>query len=436
MSRTITLLAALGALAVAAPAGAVSYPPPSKPGTPQAKPKGPFHTYRVCKGSKACFKKIQAAVNKAKPGDTIKVANGTYNEAVNVFGAKKRYLKLIGNIAAPGKVKLKGTGSMQNGVFVKGANNVTVRGFSATGYKANGFFVLNANGYTLRNLVATKTGTYGIYAFNTVGGLIADSTASQNNDSGFYIGETPPQPNPVRAYVRHVTSFENVLGFSGTNMRYVTITKSRWYNNGVGIVPNALDSEKYAPPEFNVITDNDVFWNNFDYFQGAPFTLRKGATGDLAYPVGTGILLYGGRSNQVTGNRIWGNYLFGAGMIEAVTLNQADAKDLKNNSFTNNSYGITGIGANKGGEDLNGGDFAYDGNGEGNCVTEPAFKSPTVPADGSTWSACPFAGPNAFSSDAQSTMIQPAVDATHEKYWVKHPHQPIAGITPLEHYTP
>ena len=36
----------------------------------------------------------------------------------------------------------------------------------------------------------------------------------------------------------------NVLGFSGTNMRYMTITKSRWFNNGAGIVPNALDSEK------------------------------------------------------------------------------------------------------------------------------------------------------------------------------------------------
>jgi hypothetical protein len=32
-------------------------------------------------------------------------------------------------------------------------------------------------------------------------------------------------------------------------------------------------------------------------------------------------------------------------------------------------------------------------------------------------------------------MIAPAGDDTHEKYWVKHPHQTIEGITPLEHYT-
>ena len=66
-------------------------------------------------------------------------------------------------------------------------------------------------------------------------------------------------------------------------MRYVTITKSKWFNNGLGIVPNALDSEKYAPPEDNVITDNDIFWNNFNYYAGAPFKLR--ADGDGRRPV-------------------------------------------------------------------------------------------------------------------------------------------------------
>ena len=68
-----------------------------------------------------------------------------------------------------------------------------------------------------------------------------------------------------------------MLGFSGTNMRYVTITKSKFFNNGTGIVPNALDSEKYAPPEDNVITDNDIFWNNFNYYAGAPFKVRPTA---------------------------------------------------------------------------------------------------------------------------------------------------------------
>jgi len=41
--------------------------------------------------------------------------------------------------------------------------------------------------------------------------------------------------------VRNVESWGNPIGWSGTNMRYVTITGSRFYNNGAGIGPNALD---------------------------------------------------------------------------------------------------------------------------------------------------------------------------------------------------
>ena len=44
-------------------------------------------------------------------------------------------------------------------------------------------------------------------------------------------------------------------------------------------------------------------------------------------------------------------------------------------------------------------------------------------------------GANAYNQQAFSDMIAPAGDDTHEKYWVKHDHQPISGITPLEHYT-
>ena len=53
-------------------------------------------------------------------------------------------------------------------------------------------------------------------------------------------------------------------------MRYVTITKSRFYNNALGIAPNALDGEKYPPAEDNVIIDNDIFWNNFNFHEGKP----------------------------------------------------------------------------------------------------------------------------------------------------------------------
>ena len=422
-------LALVAALAVAAPASAADYPAPSNPGKATGKPKGPFKTYKVAKNGK--YKTIQAAVDKAKAGDTIKVANGTYKEGVAVKGASKRYIKIIGNVASPSKVILEGKGlkgaKAQNGVIINGADNVTVQGMQAQHYLANGFFAVNVTGYTMDHLKAFLVGAYGLYAFNSKGGTMSNIEAAWNNDSGLYIGQTPPQSKPIRSMVKNVVSYGNVLGFSGTNMRYVTITKSKWFNNGLGIVPNALDSEKYAPPEDNVITDNDIFWNNFDYFAGAPFKLRPGATGEVAYPVGTGVLLFGGRRDKVLGNRVWGNYLMGVGSIKQLLLKQADAAELVGNEVRDNVMG-------KGGADLNGRDLFYDGSGTDNCFSGNTLASPTVPADGSTFSPCPFSGTNPFNGDAQSEAVGWSLDPDHEKYWVRNPHQAMTGITPLERY--
>ena len=85
--------------------------------------------------------------------------------------------------------------------------------------------------------------------------------------------------------MRNVEGWGSPLGFSATNMRYVTITKSRFYNNAAGIVPNALDSEKYPPAENNVIIDNDIFWNNFNFHQGKPpFARPRGGHRGAACP--------------------------------------------------------------------------------------------------------------------------------------------------------
>jgi hypothetical protein len=431
MSRihVVVGLALVAILAVPAAAPAGQYPPPANPGVAQKPPNGPFRTLTVCK--RGCkYRTIQSAVSKARAGDTVKVKSGTYREAVSIFGASRRYVKLVGNPKDPSKVVLDGARGKgvprQNGVFVRDADQVTVNGFTARHYNGNGFFVLNANGYRLTNLNATLTGVYGIYAFNSIGGVMSDSEASYNNDAGFYIGQTPPQTKPKRSLVTRVKSFGNVIGFSGTNMRYVTITKSQWFNNGTGIVPNALDSEKYAPPEDNVISDNDIFWNNFNYYAGAPFKLRRSAT-DVPYPVGVGVLLFGGRRTEVTNNRVFGNYLTGVGALKQILLKQQDAADLIGNRVHANQFGLNGT-------DLNGRDLVFDGSGSDNCFAPNVGVQATVPADGSTLAACPFTGANAFNQAAQIEAFGWAGDTTHEKFWIKHPHAPKKGYTPLEHY--
>ena len=418
------------AAAVPATAPAQDYPAAGKPGVAQKKPKGPFRTLKVCK--KGCaYKKVGKAVKAARPGDTVKIGRGTYREGVQLAGKGKRYIKIIGDPAKPSSVVFDGKGlkgpASQNAILVNGADGVTIRGITAKHYKANGFFVVNVDGYTLRDLNATLTGVYGIYAFNSTGGTMRDSEASWNNDGGFYIGQTPKQAKPKRSVVTNVRAYGNVIGFSGTNMRYVTITKSEFFNNGTGIVPNALTSEKFPPAENNVIADNDVFWNNFNYYRGAPFALRDSAGESTPYPVGVGILLFGSRNTRVENNRVYGNWLGGAGMVQQFLLKDESAKDLIGNSITGNVFGV-------GGTDPNGRDILYDGNGSGNCVGNNTGVQRTMPENGSTFAPCPFTGANAFDPAVQSELVNYALDETHEKYWITGPHAAKPGYQPLVRY--
>ncbi len=427
--RTAAVAALAAGLLVPAAAQAQdpSYPEPSNPGKVAPKPSGKGKTRTVCK--KGCkFKTIQSAVNRSKAGDTVRIKKGKYRESVSINGRGKSYMKLIGSPSSPGKVVLEGGERKRNGVLVNGADEVTVRGIRAQNYTSNGFFFVNVVGYTAQDLIAAKTGVYGVYAFNSKGGTMRDSEAYYNNDAGFYIGQTPAQDKPVRSIVDNIESWGNPLGWSGTNMRYVTITNSRFYNNAAGLIPNALDTEKFPPAENNIIRGNEIFWNNFNFHKGAPFKIATEGTSALA-PVGTGVLLLAGRRNIVEDNKIYGNWAVGVALIEGILLSKnPQAVDLVGNEVRDNEFGL-------GGTDLNGRELAYSGNGSGNCFGGNTGVSVTIPADMSMFPACPFAGANTPNAGALAEMLSLTGEGSVSK-WNRHEHAAKKGFEPLELYKP
>ena len=85
------------------------------------------------------------------------------------------------------------------------------------------------------------------------------------------------------------------------NMRYVTITAQPLLQQRRSGSSRTRSSRRSSrPPRTNVITDNDVFWNNFNVHAGAPFKPKTTGVVPLV-PVGTGILLLGGRDQPRRG---------------------------------------------------------------------------------------------------------------------------------------
>ena len=279
--------------------------------------------------------------------------------------------ELIGNVKRRAVViDVKGlkAGAAQNGVFVNGADDVSVHGFHARNYKANGFFVVNADGYTLDRLVRRLGGVYGIYAFNSKGGKMSELRGASTTTTRASTSARPRRRRkPKRTIVKNVNSWGNVLGWSGTNMRYVTITKSRWYNNGAGHRAQRARRREVPAAEDNVITDNDVFWNNFNYYFGRAVRDADRSAADLPLPDGRRHPAVRQPGQTVERNRFFGNYLAElCRRSRRCSCTATTTRSSRRPPCCATSPCATTRSAS-GGNDLNGRDMVYDGSGSGNC---------------------------------------------------------------------
>ena len=373
--------------------------------------------FDVCKNG-CKYKTIQSGATAAgewqeKTGRkaTVRVQPGTYVEGVLLHGKQEGVdydgLKIIGvkknkdpnpNARAVilegtnAKTIIEGTpGWMPGDPTTIPANNaiegrsiigLVMKNMWARNYQNNTFFVWASNveedgemcaDFVMDNLVSSDTRAYGLFSRNCFGGKFLNSEGWNHGDSALYIGETPCdtydwtndgtpcQADPKWTLVKNVTSHQNSLGYSGTNSKYVKIEDSTFYNNGAGIVPSTLDSEKFEPNGWLILENNDIFWNNYNYY--APGSTVDTVIGN-GNPTGIGIMLYGSdgvvsKNNNIFGNEQWGAATFSG--PELFGVNDGDDAKNTNNEFIDNSMG-------RNGQDPNGNyDFFSDYSGGGNC---------------------------------------------------------------------
>lgn len=299
---------------------------------------------------------IAGAADRAREGDLVLIAPGTYHETVEVEH---------GGITIRGEdrntVVLDGQGRFANGIQVV-ADRVAVENLTITGFQQNGLIFDGGydrpasdnpgagdavlKGYRASYVTSYNNGLYGIYAFAARDGVIEHSLASGHPDSGIYVG----QCNPCNAVISDVIGERNAIGYYGTNASGgVYLINSEFRFNRLGITPNSQKMEILSPQAEAVVAGNWVHDNDDPNTPPIP----RGYFGG-------GIVVGGGMKNRILRNLVEGHD--GAG-IQITGLNDFMPE---NNEITENV--VRG----------NGTDLVFDADptdGHGNCFARNTYSS-------------------------------------------------------------
>ena len=313
---------------------------------------------------------IQNAVNRAHPGDTVRLRAGVYRQNVTI----RKGITLIGagdgpwgSRLLPGKTPVPSfcnDGSSVNGICVAGkfgatgspgapVRGVTVKDLRVRGFGGFGVLMLNANATTVRAVSAIANAGYGISGFGLHGVRFINNLALSNGEPGFYIGDSP-RANAVvtgnRAFGNGASSHVEGIGFLFRDSSWGKVWGNVARNNCAGMV--FVDtSENPGPATHWTAWDNDASHNN----------LACGAEeGGGAPPLsGIGITLFGASDSVLLGNRADNNQpsgpsVFSGGIVVASSVIAGGADPTNDRIGRNHARGNSPL------------DVLYDGTGSGN----------------------------------------------------------------------
>lgn len=356
-SRSMAAIAAVATLALSV--GAAAADPPNYPrrreGLAAPSSQSIRATFRVAPGQS-----IQAAVDRARPGDRIEVLPGIYRESVMI---DLNDIELAGIVRNGDRPVLDGGGTMSDAVVVSG-DNFTIRGFELRNYEGNGVVVHKASNVRFIDLVAHNTGKYGVYPVECTGVLIDSCVVSGVWDAGVYAGQSRD------VVIQNSEAYHNTIGFEAENCVNVLFANNSAHQNSLGILVVLLPDLPSKEASNARVIGNRVFENNYPNLSPA---------GNLVHLVepGVGIAINSADTTEVTRNIIEGHDSYGVA-IYALTDIFADREefdvdpDPDGNFIHGNQLANNGakVGERFKGFDAPGGDLFWSGKGVGNGWSE------------------------------------------------------------------
>jgi parallel beta-helix repeat protein len=247
---------------------------------------------------------IQAAVDAANPGDTVRVPPGIYRE--NVLVVKDNI-----TIKGQGGAILDGTGLPGNsGITVRSLSpSARINGFKLTGlqiqnYSRNGVILIRVDNYQIEDGKYINNEEYGIFPIRSSHGLIRSNQVSGSNDTGIYIGQS--QDAVIKGnYVSDCT-----VGIEVEVSSNITVKDNRATDNTIGMTAVVLPGLMLT-----ATTDLQIIDNTFDNNNRVnPVTDPTDILSQL--PSGSGLLIFGADHVRVSDNNVVRNNSVGIAVAQ------------------------------------------------------------------------------------------------------------------------
>ena len=279
---------------------------------------------------------IQAAVDHARPGDTIEVMPGIYKEEVkiDIDNITLRGVKV--EAPAPGGVMrpmLDGESKLSDGVLATGSN-FRMENFDLRNYIANGVVAQHARNVTFRDLSIDTTGLYGVYPVSCTGVTIERCVATGIADAALYVGQSRD------IVVRDSEAHDNVTGIEIENSINAVVENNYVHDNTGGILVFILPNNPSKAGNGCIVRNNRVINNDHANFANPNSIVAN-------VPAGTGVMVMAADNNEVTGNEIRGNDCYGVAVFSLeVSFPKGTAFDVgptpENNWIHDNTYSDNG----------------------------------------------------------------------------------------------
>ena len=272
---------------------------------------------------------IQAAIDEAMPGDTIKVARGVFHENLAIT---KNHITLRGagpnqqgTVLMPAATPNPGPCTFEedgvvfvDGICIAGAFDpetgelgdpvvgTKVERILVDGFSGFGVILLNAKRSTVAQVQARNNEGYGISGFVLSGIKLLHNWSHDNVEPGFYVGDSPN----AHAKIIGNRADHNEIGIFLRDASKGVVRQNRVHDNCAGIV--VLETGAPDPAGQWRVKDNRVRRNN-EACEGEPEEGEPGLSGIGIALAGADQVLV--KHNQVRGNQPSGDSLVSGGIV-------------------------------------------------------------------------------------------------------------------------